>query len=579
MKKFLAMAAALCTMFTLPAAADNAADKGTEAGKDVAIFYTSDVHCGIDQNFGYAGLEEMIKYYKESGYETILVDIGDSVQGEPIGTMTDGESVIELMNDMGYDIAIPGNHEFDYGMDQFFSLVQMADFPYISCNFNMEGELIFDPYIIKEVSGMKIAFVGVTTPMTITESNPARFQDENGRFIYGFLQDESGRELYQAVQNAVDSARNEGADYVIVMGHMGEGADNNPWTYSDVIANTNGIDFFMDGHSHDLDQVVMKNKDGKEVPRSAVGTKLNAIGCLTISAEDGSITPDVYYWKNSAAVPNLMHLKNRMKLEVDKELLVLNRILSAKVAETPVDLVINDPFETDNEGNPIRIVRRAETNLADLCVDSFRDQSGADVAILNGGAIRVPILKGDITLDDVLSVFPFGDTMSVIEVTGQQILDALEWGARLVPSENGGFMQVSGLTYEIHTDIESHCTHDINEMFTGVDGEYRVRNVIVGGEPLDLDKTYSLASIDYLLKDAGNGFTMFKGSKILQDQVMLDNQMLRDYLKKALGGTVGEQYWNPYGEGRIVAIDAEEKSAADEGHAKEKAASEENAAA
>ena len=522
---------------------------------DIVVLFTSDVHCGVDQNFGYVGLKAVKDAAEAAGDHVLLVDNGDSIQGEPVGTMTRGEANIKLMNAIGYDVAIPGNHEFDYGAERFLELTELADFPYISCNFNKEGEMLFDPYIIKEFDGVKIAFVGVTTPLTLTTSTPKYFQDDEGNFIYGFLQDETGESVYDAVQHAVDDARAEGAQYVIVMGHMGNAEASSPWTYADVIANTNGIDAFLDGHSHDSDKVVMKNKDGEDVVRQACGTKLNSIGWLRISAEAGSVDTGLYTWSNSVSAPELLGLKNSMSAEVDNATAELDKKLAEVVAQTAVDLTIYDPEAVDANGKPIRIVRRAETNLGDLCADAYLDQSGADIAFLNGGAIRVSIAQGDITMNDILTVHPFGNMLCEIEVTGQQILDALEWGSRAVPDENGGFIQVAGLTYEIHTYLESTCTQDEKGMFTGVAGEYRVKNVMVGGEPLELDKTYTLAGQDYMLFSNGDGYTMFDGSKVLLDSVKLDNQVLIDYITETLGGVIGEEYANPYGQGRIVAVE------------------------
>ena len=558
MKRGLALFLTLGLAFAVPAVADEASTEAESSGltKDVVVLFTSDVHCGVNQGFGYGGLQAVYDSMEEAGNYVLLVDDGDSIQGEPLGTMTTGESSIELMNDMGYDIAIPGNHEFDYGMDRFLELAEMAEFPYISCNFNKEGELVFDPYVIEEFDGVQIAFVGVTTPKTLTSSTPKYFQDDEGNFIYGFCQDKTGEGLYEAVQSAVDDARAEGADYVIVMGHMGNEAECEPWTYADVIANTTGIDAFLDGHSHDTDQVVMKNKDGEDVIRSACGTKMAGIGWLRIPADpEAALEAGLYSWNNSVPACELLGIENEMTDEVNEEAAELEEILGEVVAKSAVDLTINDPEEVDGEGNPIRIVRRAETNLGDLCADAYRDQSGADIAFVNGGGIRVSIPAGDITLGNILKVHPFGNAMCVIEVTGQQILDALEWGAHAVPGENGGFLQVSGLTYEIHTYLDSTCTQDENTLFTGVEGEYRVKNVMVGGEPLDLNKTYTLASHNYMLKSSGDGYTMFKGANILQDEVKLDNQVLRDYIVDTLGGVIGEEYADPYGEGRIVAVE------------------------
>ena len=528
--------------------------EGEETRPDIVILFTSDVHCGIDQGFGYAGLEQIRDGLVAQGNVVILVDDGDNIQGEPIGTMTKGEALVELMNEAGYEIAIPGNHEFDYGMEQFLSLAEKAKFQYISCNFNKDGELVFEPYVIKELGGAKVAFVGVTTPKTLTSSTPKYFQNEKGEFVYGFFQDETGEGVYKAVQKAVDDARADGAEYVIVLGHMGNEEECRPWTYADVIENTTGIDAFLDGHSHDTEQVTMKNKDGEDVIRSACGTKLACVGYCRI-AGDGKITAGVYKWNNDTSAPELLGITNDMSKAVDKASNALNEKLKEVVATTQVKLTINDPEAVDENGKPIRMVRRAETNLGDLCADAYRAQSGADIAFVNGGGVRVNIEAGDITLNDILKVHPFGNAMCVIEVTGQQILDALEWGARAVPGENGGFLQVSGLTYEIHTYIDTPCKQDENTLFAGIEGERRVQNVLVNGKPIDPKATYTLASHDYMLLNQGDGYSMFGGCKLLQDRVKLDNQVLIDYIVDTLGGTVGEQYDNPYGEGRIVIVE------------------------
>lgn len=549
MKRILGLVLALMLLLGC-ASAETAAPALT---KDVVVLFTSDVHCGIDQGFGYAGLVAMRDALMENNH-VALVDNGDSIQGEPVGTMTTGEALVDLMNTVGYDVAIPGNHEFDYGMERFLELTEKANFPYISSNFNKEGELVFAPYIIKEYDGVKLAFVGVTTPKTITSSTPKYFQDENGEFIYGFMQDDSGEKLYAAVQTAVDAARGEGASYVVVMGHMGNEATSAPYTYADVIANTTGIDAFLDGHSHDTDQVTMLNKDGQEVLRSACGTKLAGIGYLRISADDGSLACGLYTWNNDVSVPELLGIQNDASAAVAVATDVLNEKLSEVVANAAVDLTITDPEAKDENGTPIRIIRNAETNLGDLCADAYLDQSGAQIAFVNGGGIRQSIAAGDITLNNILKVHPYGNALCVVEATGQQVLDALEWGSRNVPGENGGFLQVAGLTYEIHTYIESTCTADENGLFTGVSGEYRVKNVKVAGENLVPDQVYTVASHDYMLKNSGDGFTMFKDCNLLQDSVKLDNQVLIDYITGTLEGVVGAQYAEPYGEGRIVGV-------------------------
>ena len=554
-KSILPLLLSAAVLAASPVLAEEAEAESTGLNQDVVILFTSDVHCGFDKNFTYVGLQAVRDHFEDTGCVTFLVDDGDSIQGEPIGTVTKGSAVIDLMNKIGYDVAIPGNHEFDYGMDPFLSLAKEAEFPYISCNFNKEGELVFDPYVIKEVDDTKIAFVGVTTPKTLTSSTPTYFQDENGNYVYGFMQDDTGDAIIEAIQGAVDDARAEGADYVFLMGHMGNEAECVPYTYADILEKTSGIDAMFDGHSHDYDQVNVKNKEDKEVIRCAVGTKMDSIGYLTIFAEDGHIEAGSFHWNNSIPAPELLGINNKMSSVVKEATEELDKKLGEVVAHTKYDLYINDPNAQDSAGNPIRIIRRAETNLGDLCADAFRDQGHADIGWANGGGIRANIQSGDITLGQILSVHPFGNMLCVAEVTGQQILDCLEWNSREVPGESGGFLQVSGLTYEIHTYIDSSVTMDSNGMFTGVDGEYRVKNVMVGDEPLDLEKTYTLASHDYMLINNGDGNTMFKDANFLQTSGKVDNQVLMDYITETLGGEIPDEYSDPYGQGRIVAVE------------------------
>ena len=558
MKKALSLILTVCLLASLFVGFNSAGAFAEGEDQDILILFTSDVHCGIDQGWGYAGLYA-VKENLSKDYNVLLVDNGDAIQGEPIGTMTKGEAIIDIMNVMGYDVAIPGNHEFDYGMDRFLELTEKAEFPYISCNFNKEGELVFEPWLMKEIGGVKIAFVGVTTPYTLRSSTPRYFMDDSGNYIYGFLQDETGEGVYNAVQESVDAARAEGADYVIVMGHIGNETECAPWMYSDVISHVSGIDAWLDGHSHDTDQVIMQDKDGKDVVRTACGTKLANIGALHIT-RDGAISSELYSWNSSVAAPKLLNIDNAAAEAVSAATDELNAKLAEVVANTTVDLIINDPVAKTDDGKAIRIIRRAETNLGDLCADAYLDQSGeADIAFVNGGGIRVPINKGDITLNDILKVHPFGNSLTVIEVTGQQVLDALEWSVHALPGEFGGFDHVAGLTFEYDATIDSPCVQDEKGFFDHVDEtmERRVRNVLVAGEPIDPEALYKLASHDYQLLNNGDGYTMYDGAKVLQESVKLDNQVLIDYITGTLGGVVGEGYEEPYGQGRIVSVNAE----------------------
>lgn len=534
MRKFRILALMLVLIMVL---AGCGTGNSTPAAKDIVILYTNDAHCGIEDGMGYQGLSAAKRALLAAGNKVLLVDNGDAVQGDTIGTLSKGEYIIDIMNKLGYDVATPGNHEFDYGMDQFNKLVEKADFDYISCNFvDKDGNPVLKPYVIKEADGVKIAFVGISTPKTITTSTPTYFQDGNGNYIYGFMQDDTGEKLYTAVQSAVDAARKEGAKYVIAMAHLGIEADCQPWTSSDVIVNTSGIDVVLDGHSHStIAGDIVKNKEGKDVILTSTGTKLANIGCLTITA-DGKLSTALI--NDDGVGETISEIKKGYE-----------EIVNTVVASTKVELTVNDPVSGE------RMVRRQETNLGDLCADAYRAMSGADIAVVNGGGIRVSIPAGDITYGQIIAVHPFGNEMCVVEATGQQILDALEMGARNAPGECGGFLQVSGMSYEIDLNVEPTVEVNADGMFTGVSGEYRVKNVKVGDEPLDLAKTYTLASHNYMLKSAGDGMAMFQGCTLLQDSVMIDNQVLINYIVDVLGGVVGEDYADPYGQGRITVIE------------------------
>ena len=533
---------------------DTAAEE-TAASGDIVVLFTSDVHCGVDQGWGYAGLEQIRNTLEAKGDQVLLVDNGDAIQGEAIGTLSSGKAVAELMDKAGYDVAIPGNHEFDYGMENFLEIAGNSTFPYICCNLMKDGATVLEPYMVFDKGGKKIAFIGVTTPRTITSSTPKYFQDENGNFIYDFLQtDKTGQAVYDAIQKSADNARAEGADYVILLGHLGMYAADAPWDYASVAANTSGIDAILDGHSHDSDQVTVKNKDGAEIPRSACGTKMKSIGWLRISGEDGSITTGLYNWNNDVSATELLGLDNDMSKAVAASMEDVEKKLAKVIGKTTVDLTIFDPKTVTDDGQPVRLVRRAETNLADLVTDSYRAQTGADVAIAGGGTIRADIPAGDITKGDVLSAMPFTEDLCVCEVTGQQILDALEWGVHKMPDEFGGFMQVSGMSYEIDMSVPSSCTADENGLFAGVDGERRVKNVMVGDKPIDPAGTYTLASDLYHITEQGDGFTMFSEENVVRT-VMVDNESVMKYIEETLNGVVGEEYADPYGHGRITAVE------------------------
>lgn len=567
-----------------PAGAYAAGVAGADgASKDgaVSIVFTNDVHCAIDQQvdkdgnvtgIGYAGVAAYANAQKSlyGAGNVTLVDAGDAIQGGPVGTLTKGAALVQIMNAVGYDYAIPGNHEFDYGMDQFNALVKQAGATYLSCNFtklNADGSKasVFAPFAIEtykdadvaadDADGvLKVAYVGISTPETLTKSSPANFQDAAGNYIYGFCQDETGEALYAAVQSAVDEARAQGADYVVAVGHLGIEGTTSRWTSEAVIKHTAGIDALIDGHSHEAyDKTVgsevaagaiqtLANSDGDKVVLVQTGTKLANVGNLVIDADaaDGQevtaqLVPASECKDEDAAVKKVVD-------QVNGELAdVLNKV----VGKTDVALTIVD-------ADGVRQVRHHETNMGDLVADAYRAAVGADIALANGGGVRASIAAGDITNNDLLSVQPYGNELCLIEATGQEILDALEMGASNAPEEFGGFLQVSGLSYKIDASIPSSVKTDENGNFVSVDGERRVFDVKVGDQAIDATKTYKVASHGYMLLEGGDGLTMFKDNKVLQENVILDNQALINYITNDLKGVVGERYANATGEGRIT---------------------------
>ena len=518
---------------------------------DIEILFTSDMHCGIREGFGVVGLQQIRETLEARGISTLLVDDGDAVQGDIVGTLTKGSAIVTLMNDLKYDAAIPGNHEFDYGADNFMELTKQAEYPYISCNFRKQGERVLDPYVIKEAGGKKIAFIGVTTPKTLGSSSPANFMDENGEIIYDFEEDLTGELLFETIQKNVDEVRSKGVDYVILMCHMGNEEVVWPYNFMTLIENTSGIDVLLDGHSHDSEQVVMNNRNGEPVLRSACGTKLQSIGYVRIPADGEKLTTGLYSWGSDTSASELFGLNNSLSEPVQKIMDDLGKTMELRIGETKYDLATDDPEKKDANGAPVRIVRCQETNLGDLAADAFRHETGADIGLVNGGSLRAPIAAGEITYGDIINVLPFSNQICVSELTGQQILDALEWGCRAVPGSAGSFLHPSGLTYEIHADLPADFYVAADGQFAGVSGEYRVKNVMVGGQPLDPEKKYTVASFDFLLKHHGSGFSMMGEQDVVRDEIKLDNQALIDYIKEELNGVIGEEYADPYGQGRI----------------------------
>mgnify|MGYP003060204576 FL=1 len=547
---------------------------------DVTILYTNDVHTYIDNKSPkptYAAIAALKKSIEDTGRDVLLVDAGDHIQGTAYGSMDDGATIIELMNEAGYDLATPGNHEFDYGMARAKAVIQEADFPYVSCNWVdlRTGFNVLPSVKFFFVGGRKIAFVGVTTPETFTKSTPAYFMnDAQTKYIYDILGGEDGQKLYDAVQKAIDKAEFWGADTIIGLGHLGVDPSSSPWTSEEVIAHTHGFTAFIDGHSH----TVMANKQvtdasGKAVTLTQTGSYFKNIGKMTVGA-DGTITTEL--------INTYEGLDAAVAATASNWISAVDDMLGEEIAVGDTKFYINDPATGK------RRIRSGETNLGDFVADGIYtyfneiEELHCDVAIMNGGGIRTDVEAGPWSFKTCKTVSPFGNVACLMSVTGQQIQDALEFGARFAGAEgkeNGGFLQVAGARYTIHPMIPNTVQTNDKNVWTGSAATPRVSNVEIYDKttgtykPLDPNATYALAGMNYTLRNLGDGFAMFDGATLIKDYVSEDYLVMSSYA--AMFGGVDANglphlasanspladypgylldYEDPYGAGRIQMI-------------------------
>lgn len=547
---------------------------------DVTILYTNDVHTYIDNKSPkptYAAIAALKKSIEDTGRDVLLVDAGDHIQGTAYGSMDDGATIIELMNEAGYDLATPGNHEFDYGMARAKAVLREADFPYVSCNWVdlRTGFNVLPSVKFFFVGGRKIAFVGVTTPETFTKSTPAYFMnDAQTKYIYDILGGEDGQKLYDAVQKAIDKAEFWGADTIIGLGHLGVDPSSSPWTSEEVIAHTHGFTAFIDGHSH----TVMANKQvtdasGKAVTLTQTGSYFKNIGKMTVGA-DGTITTEL--------IDTYEGLDAAVAATASNWISAVDDMLGEEIAVGDTKFYINDPATGK------RRIRSGETNLGDFVADGIYtyfneiEELHCDVAIMNGGGIRTDVEAGPWSFKTCKTVSPFGNVACLMSVTGQQIQDALEFGARFAGAEgkeNGGFLQVAGARYTIHPMIPNTVQTNDKNVWTGSAAIPRVSNVEIYDkttgtyQPLDPNATYALAGMNYTLRNLGDGFAMFDGATLIKDYVSEDYLVMSSYA--AMFGGVDANglphlasanspladypgyllnYEDPYGAGRIQMI-------------------------
>lgn len=587
----------LIVLLSIPVSAANA-----EKSNDIVILYTNDTHAYIDSPLSFDTIGALKKNLEKQYRYVLLVDAGDHLQGTAFGSMDQGASVLKLMNKAGYDLATPGNHEFDYGMDTFLERVQEAEFPYLSCNLyhqedGVRGENLLESFQAYHFGKEIVAFIGITTPETIVKSTPAYFQDENGNFCYGISGGDDGQALYDDVQFAVDAIRRAGATKVIAVGHLGDDPSSSPWTSEEVIAHVSGLDAFIDGHSHsEVSGQQILGADGEPVLLTQTGEYLNNVGIMVIDYETGEIQSDLIVCedilktvKNKDGTESSVVSGHRLTSELysgpewvndytisfvkNQWINKVNQKLKQKIGESQVIL---DNYAEDGT----RLVRKQETNTGDFAADALYylfDQMdmNVDAAIVNGGGIRNQAVTGTMTYKTCKDIHTFGNIACLQTVTGQQLLDALEWGARFAGSDQecGGFLQVSGIRYQIDTDWPDSTQKDGNGMWIGgPTGGYRVHDVAIydretdSWRALELQETYRLAGYNYTLRNSGDGYNMFSSAVNVVDYVMEDYMVLANYVQAFENKTVlasnsplldkypgfGIDYGTVNGSGRIV---------------------------
>ena len=516
-----------------------------ELSDDIVIIHLNDVHCGFNDTIGYDGFvlyrKELEKKYKK----VIAVDVGDHAQGGVLGAISEGEAVLDILNKIKFDVTTLGNHEFDYGIEQLNKLNEKMSPKYISLNtcYRKNKTQLFEPSRMVEAGEKKIGFIGIVTPLTFSKTYLSSLRESDGTPIYNFLSNKE--ELYTTIQGEIDKLRSEGANYVILLTHIGMNVEE--YTSNDILSNLNGVDAVLDGHTHKVYNTTSKDKENKDIHIAQTGTKLANIGQLIIK-EDGTILSE-----NIAEVPEpdgITDVKQVYRSNanrwVDKEMNeYINDIykryedeLSTPIGSSDYDFIIRPEESSDSHTIYCRYM---ECSLGNLIADSFREVVNSDISFVNGGTIRANLLKGHITRKDIIDVMPFFNSLFVKEITGQTFLDALEFGVSKLPNSFGGFPQVSGCTYYVDTSFNSTVEIDSDGMFIKVGGRRRVSNVKINGKALNPTEKYNLSASEFIL-NGGDGFTMFANYPVVNESVFADSDALGYHIKYNLGGEIPSKY-------------------------------------
>ena len=536
-KDFLASLFVVISLFLVACNEENPDNRTPDLPTEpIVILYENDVHCAVD---GYPVLVAVRKECQSATDYVSTVSCGDFASGALVGAISKGEQITRIMNFVGYDAVVLGNHEFDYGVPQMFNITDSLDAPVLCANLKnvQTEELPYQAYHIVSYGDVDIAYIGFTTT---TSGTVKSLSDEQGNPLYSLMRED----FYTNAQYFIDEAREDGADYIIALAHLGDTQNDamHPNSRS-LIANTTGLDAVIDGHDHHvIEEQFINDKEGNPVLLTSSGSNFQYVGKLTIDT-NGGISSALVSTDGTTPDNETALFVKRVKEEVES-------LGDFVIGNSEVDLMIYDE-------NGKRIVRKQETNIGDFCADAFRAFTGADIALVNGGGIRTNIEKGEIVFNDLYNVMPFGDMIATGTLTGEQLLDVLEYAVSYLPNEAGVFMQVSGLRFKINPDIPSPAVMDSEtEMFSHIEaGERRVSEVEVLDKQsreykdVELTRRYTMATLDYLILELG-GSGIFKGVEPAPTYWGAEIEILRSYLENNLGGTIGSEYSKP--QGRII---------------------------
>ena len=512
---------------------------------DIIILHTNDVHCGITDNIGYDGLMLFKKELQTKYEHVILVDAGDHIQGAAIGLLSYGSDIIKIMNELEYDASTIGNHEFDYKLEQLYKLREQFNHNYVNAHFcfRKNKTTVFEPYKIVEAGNIKIGFIGVLTPLTLTKTYLHTLVDEDGNYIYDFLTERQGLEFYEAIQKYIDELREiEHVDYVIILSHLGLSAEQEEYSSEALLRNIEGVDAIIDGHSHQVYSEIRKDKTGKDVIIAQVGTKLSNLGALTLS--NGTVKSEIIsevpifqgyeYYKKVTRDGKDRYVDPDMKKFLEDLINSHEEEIKEFVGYTDFDMITID----DKAGT---VSRNRENNLCDLVADSIRNYYYSDIGFLNSGGVRNNIYKGNITVGDILTILPFSNKVVQLTVPGRDILDTIEYGMKNLPNNSGKFLQVSGLKFKVYDNIPSPVKVDDFDNYVKIEGERRVFDVFVGNEKLDINKNYTVSLPDFMA-EGGDGYTMFTNYKVTNDSQGFISDICKNYIQKELNRRIPDIY-------------------------------------